>query len=125
MAATVLDYLVWLAWDQVKDVNPATRVETGPYEAWQVVGVAAVLLALAFVAGWHRHPVLAIVVLPTVFTACWVLDSATEQTPDANLWPIGAAFLATGCLVGTITCTTAGFAARVIRDQRIQSTTSG
>ena len=124
-AATVLNYLAWLAWDQTKDLNPATGVETGPYQPWQVISVAAVLLALALAAGWQRHPVLAIVVIPTVFTACWVLDAATEQTPDANLWPIGAAFLATGCLLGAVTCAAVGFAARVIRDRRIQATTSG
>jgi hypothetical protein len=125
VAATVLDYLAWLAWDQTKDVNPVTSKETGPYESWQVIGVGALLLLLALVAGWQRHPVLAIAVIPTVFTACWVLDAATEPTPDANLWPIGAAFLATGCLLGAVTCATIGFAARVIRDRRIQAATSG
>ncbi len=121
-AVTVLDYLAWLAWDQARTVDPITGRETGPYEPWQIIGVSVVLLALALMAGWQKHPLVAIVVIPAVFTACWVLDSATEQTPDANLWPIGAAFLATGCLLGAIVFVGAGFAARVVRDRRKQST---
>ncbi len=114
---TVLDYLVWLAWDQQRDVNPVTGRETGPYEPWQVIGVGAVLLVLALLAGWHRHAVLAIIVIPTVFTASWVIDAATEQTPDANLWPIGAALLAVGCLGGTAIFAGVGMAARTMRDR--------
>jgi hypothetical protein len=121
-AVTVLDYLMWLAWDQARDVHPISGRETGPYEPWQVIGVSVVALALALMAGWLRRPLVGIVVVPAVFTACWILDSATEQTPDANLWPIGAAFLATGCLLGVTVFAAAGFATRVVRDRRKAST---
>ncbi len=120
----MLDYLVWLAWDQQRDVNPVTGRETGPYEPWQVIGVGAVLLLLALIAGWQRHAVLAIIVIPTVFTACWVIDAATEQTPDANLWPIGAALLAAGCVLGMAMFAGLGVAARAMRDRPVPANKS-
>lgn len=120
--ATVLNYLAWLAWDQARTVNPVTGRETGPYDAWQVVGAGAVLLLLALTAGWRKHLVMGIVVIPTAFTACWVIDSATENTPDANLWPIGAAFVGAGSLLGTIVFAAAGLVIRLWRERLNQST---
>jgi len=121
--ATVLNYAVWLAWDQQKDFNPVTNRETGPYEAWQVIGAALVLAVLAFAAGWRRQPVLATIVIPVVFTTCWSVDAATQVTPDANLWPIGAVALAMGTLAGAALFALAGFAIPSWRD-RARATTS-
>jgi len=115
--ATVLNYALWLAWDQERDVDPVTMTETGPYEAWQVGGAAAVLAVLAFAAGWRKHPLLAIIVIPTVFTTCWAIDAATEVTPDANLWPIGAASLGVGTLLGTALVGALGSIAHSAREQ--------
>ncbi|MEU3605259.1 hypothetical protein AB0E83_07335 [Streptomyces sp. NPDC035033] len=36
-------WAVWLGWDQRRDVHPDGS-ETGPYETWQVVGLALTLL---------------------------------------------------------------------------------
>ncbi len=115
-----MDYLLWLAWDQRRVVNPVTGAETGPYEPWQVVGVGAVLLFLALVVGWKRHAVLAVIVIPTAFTACWIIDAATQQTPDANLWPIGAIYLAVGCVLGTAFFAVLGVGARALRDRSVR-----
>lgn len=115
--ATVANYALWLAWDQERDVDPVTMAETGPYEPWQVVGAAAVLALLAFAAGWRGHPLLAIIVIPTVFTACWVIDAATEVTPDANLWPIGAAFLGVGTFGGAALLAALGSITHSARDR--------
>lgn len=115
--ATVGNYALWLAWDQERDIDPVTMTETGPYEPWQVVGAAATLALLAFVAGWRQHPLLAIIVIPTVFTTCWAIDAATEVTPDANLWPIGAASLGGGTLVGTVLLGALGSIAHSVRDR--------
>lgn len=53
LAATVVagllvlvNWLVWLAWDQRRDIDPVTGDSTGPYEAWQVVGFVVVLIAV-------------------------------------------------------------------------------
>lgn len=100
LAAGVLaGYLLFLAWDQRKDVDAFGR-ETGPYQAWQVVGYGAVLAALAFTAGRLGRPWLATVVIPAVLTGCFAVDAATDADGD-GLWPIGAALLAVGSAAGT------------------------
>ncbi len=123
--ATVLNYAAWLAWDQERDLNPVTMAETGPYEAWQVIGAASVLALLAFAAGWRQHLLLAIVVIPTVFTMCFAVDAATDVTADANLWPIGAAALGAGTLLGTLLVAALASAARSARGPSRHSAIDG
>lgn len=102
-AGTALTYLVWLGWDRRRDVNPVTKEVSGPYEAWQIIGVVVVLALLAGVAGWLRHPLAAIVVIPVVFTVCWSVGASTDPyVVGANLWPIGAAAVALGSLFGAL-----------------------
>lgn len=98
---TVTAYLAFLGWDQHKDFDPVTQHESGPYEAWQVLGIGLVLAAVAFAAGWWRQAVVAAVVLPITLTACFAVDAATDPRPD-GLWPIGAAMVAVGSLFGTV-----------------------
>jgi hypothetical protein len=112
VTATVLNYLIWLGWDQHRDIDPVTGAVTGPYEAWQVICAGAVLLPLALLARWQRRVRLAAVVIPATFTACWTVDAATGQSPDANLWPIGAALLAAGSALGVALFARLGVAAR-------------
>ena len=45
---TVAAYLAWLGWDQQR--NPDG---TGPYEAWQVVGLALTLAVVAAACSWR------------------------------------------------------------------------
>ena len=102
VAATALTYMVWLGWDRQRDVDPVTHETSGPYEVWQVIGVAAVLALLAGTAAWLRHPMAAIVVIPVTFIVCWSVGAATDtHVVGANLWPIGAVGVAVGCLAGT------------------------
>jgi len=119
VTATVLNYGIWLAWDQRRDLDPATGAVTGPYEAWQVIGAGAVFLLLAVLAGWQRRVLLATVVIPAAFTACWAIDAVTGQSPDANLWPIGAALLAAGSALGVAVFARLGVAARSRRPQTV------
>lgn len=97
---TVLSYLAWLDWDQKKDRIPGTSSFEGPYEAWQVIGLALTLAALAVVASLRRAAVVAGVVIPVVLTIAWSVDAANAKSFGANLWPIGAAFLAAGSVAG-------------------------
>lgn len=56
----VAAWAVWLGWDQHRDVQPNGSV-SGPYEAWQVVGLVLTLLApvcLAAARGRARDAVL-------------------------------------------------------------------
>jgi hypothetical protein len=90
---TVAAYLAWLGWDQQR--NPDG---TGPYEAWQVVGLALTLAVVAAACSWRSADVAQAMVLVLLMAAAltvpWSLDAATERTPDANLWPVAAALLA-------------------------------
>lgn len=74
---------------------------TGPYQPWQVAGLVLGLTALAAFAGWRRLPHVGIAVIPVTMTLCWSVDAATQtETYGASLWPIGAAMVAAGTLVG-------------------------
>ena len=101
-AATALTYMVSLGWDRQRDVNPVTHESSGPYEIWQVIGVAAVLALLAGTAASLRHSMAAIVAISVTFTVCWPAGAAADpHVVGANLWPIGAVGVAVGCLAGT------------------------
>jgi hypothetical protein len=100
-ALTVTAYLGWLGWDQQRRPDG-----TGPYEAWQVVGLALTLATMTAVISWRStdftQPLAAVGVVTAVLTAAWSIDAATETTPDANLWPVGAIFLLGGTTVGLL-----------------------
>jgi hypothetical protein len=49
-AFTVASYLAWLGWDQKKTCVPGTFDSEGPYESWQVIGLAATLELLSLTA---------------------------------------------------------------------------
>jgi hypothetical protein len=106
-AWTVAAYLAWLGWDQQR--NPDG---TGPYEAWQVIGLAMTLGAVAAFSSWRSadvvQPLVVAVLVTIVLTVAWSIDAATDRTLDGNLWPVGAILLAnaSGCgliLVAVVT----------------------
>lgn len=100
--AASLTYFAWLRWDRQRDINPVTQESTGPYEVWQVIGVALVLALLAGIVAWKGHPIVAVVVISLTFTTCWSFGAATDpNVVGANLWPIGAVMVLVGCLSGT------------------------
>lgn len=47
-------WTAWLGWDQHRDVHPDGST-TGPYEAWQVVGLGLSLLAMVGWAAYRRN----------------------------------------------------------------------
>jgi peptidoglycan/LPS O-acetylase OafA/YrhL len=98
VAATV-SYLAFLGWDRNKDVDPVTGAETGPYEAWQVVGLGLVVAVLAFGAGRQHQVVPALVGIPAGLTLAFVVAAVTS--PDADLWLVGAVLVALGSAAGT------------------------
>jgi hypothetical protein len=105
VALTVASYLAWLGWDQKKTRVPGTFDLEGPYEPWQVIGLAVTLAVVAVVVTLRYTASLAIVVIPLALTVVWSVDAASGRLPDANLWPIGAASLAVGSLAGiALTC---------------------
>ena len=96
---TVAAWLGWLGWDRQR--NPD---ETGPYEAWQVVGLALTLAVVAAASSWWSadlsQAMVTIVLMAAALTVAFSVDAATEKSPDANLWPVGAGFLFAGSMLG-------------------------
>jgi uncharacterized membrane protein YphA (DoxX/SURF4 family) len=97
-AATAAGYLGWLGWDQHKDPLPGGGV-SGPYQAWQVLGLVATLGAVAVAAGRRGHPVATVLAMTMTMTACFSVDAATDADGD-GLWPIGAFLVAVGTFTG-------------------------
>ncbi|WP_406318887.1 hypothetical protein OHA77_16165 [Streptosporangium sp. NBC_01639] len=96
--ATLANYLAWLGWDRQKDVLPDGST-TGPYQPWQVAGVALGLGVLAAVAGWRRHPVIGAAAVSLTMTVCWSVAAATSD--DSGLWAVGALLVLAGTSLGT------------------------
>ncbi|MGI8334576.1 hypothetical protein ACRYCC_31885 [Actinomadura scrupuli] len=97
-AATAAGYLGWLGWDQHKDPLPGGGV-SGPYQAWQVLGLVATLCAVAVAAGRRGHPVAAVLGMTLTMTLCFSVDAAGDADGD-GLWPVGAALVAIGTFTG-------------------------
>ena len=107
-----LAYVAWLSWEHVFQIDPATGRYGGPYEAWQVMGCAATLAVLVLAVGAFHHPVLALVIVPIIFTVTWSIPAARYDV--TGLWLVGA-FLV---LMGTATGTAAlAFAADALRSR--------
>ncbi len=101
-AFTVVAYLVWLAWDQERTQIPGTSDWEGPYQPWQVVGLAVSLAGLVSLLTW-RHTGWGAISAGTVVTALtfvWSVDAAGQETIGANLWPVGAMFIFVGSAAG-------------------------
>lgn len=93
-ATTVAAYLALLGWDTRKTLDVATGNESGPYEVWQIVLLALVVGALAFVAGRKHQIVPAVVAVPLALGA--VFTAIAVSSPEPGFWPVGAALLALG-----------------------------
>lgn len=96
---TVAAWLVWLGWDQ-----PRNPDETGPYEAWQVVGLALTLAVVAAASSWWSadlsQAMVVVVLMAAALTVPASIDWATDKTPDASFWMLGAGFLFAGTMLG-------------------------
>jgi hypothetical protein len=102
--AAALDYFAWLGWDHDRDVNPDGS-STGPYQAWQVIGLVVVLVCLAWVAGRAGTPWLGSAVLTMTISVCFAIEAATESGSD-GLWPIGVLLVLAGTMLGALTVAT-------------------
>ncbi|WP_431683142.1 hypothetical protein [Kitasatospora sp. KL5] len=90
-------WAAWLGWDQHQDVHPDGSV-SGPYEAWQVIGLVLTLLAPVYWAA-SRNRVAAAVLGTTagLAAAAWY-----DWSDDASgLFVIGVGTVMVGSLVAT------------------------
>ncbi|MFF6773871.1 hypothetical protein ACFY8W_09920 [Streptomyces sp. NPDC012637] len=90
-------WAAWLGWDQVRDVHPDGSV-SGPYEAWQVVGLVLTLLAPLYWTASRRHVTAG--ALGT--TAGLAVAACVDWSDDASgLYMIGVLLVLLGSLAGT------------------------
>ncbi|MFF9474541.1 hypothetical protein ACF1E9_18205 [Streptomyces roseolus] len=91
-------WAAWLGWDQRRDVHPDGS-ETGPYETWQVVGLALTLLVpvvWAAVRGHRRDGALGT-------SAGLALAAFLDWSDDASgLYLVGTVMVGGGCLAATL-----------------------
>jgi hypothetical protein len=102
---SVLAWVAWLGWDQEYQVDPATGIASGPYEAWQVVGCVLTLLVAAVVAGVAARAVVAAAWVTVPFTVCWTVSAARED--ETGLFAVGALMIAVGLYLGSLAVATA------------------
>jgi uncharacterized membrane protein (DUF4010 family) len=90
-------WAAWLGWDQHRDVQP-DGTTTGPYEAWQVMGLVLTLLAPVYWAASRRY--IAGAVLGT--TAGLTVAAYYDWSDDSSgLFMVGVGMVMMGSLVVT------------------------
>lgn len=83
------NYLSWLAWDTDKSNG-------GPYEAWQVIGLAVVQLVLVVSAVAATRSRWTAAVVPPALVLCFAAIALNESGNSDGLWVVGAVMLAAG-----------------------------
>jgi hypothetical protein len=96
-AATV--WAGWLGRDDQYQVDPVSRIASGPYESWQVIGAGLCLTALlisALVVG--LPPQYACGAVTFGFTAAWTVHAARQDA--SGLFLVGTIMLLVGLTMG-------------------------
>ncbi len=90
-------WAAWLGWDQHRDVHP-DGTTTGPYEAWQVIGLVLTLLAPVYWAASRHHFAAAMLGVPLGLTAAAFYDWSDDSS---GLFVVGAGLVMVGSLAAT------------------------
>jgi hypothetical protein len=90
-------WAAWLGWDQHRDVHPDGST-TGPYEAWQVIGLVLTLLAPVCWAASRRHATDAVLGTTAGLTAAASYDWSDDTS---GLFAVGVALIMLGTLAAT------------------------
>lgn len=72
-------------------------------EPWRVWCLCLVLGAVAAAGGWLKNAGGTAAIMTVVTTLMFSIDGSTEETIDANMWPIGAFFLFIAAFAGLMT----------------------
>lgn len=94
---TLAVWAAWLGWDQHRDVHPDGS-ETGPYEAWQVIGLVLTLLAPVYWAASRRYIAGAVLGVTGGLTAAAYYDWSDDSS---GLFMVGVGMVMVGSLVVT------------------------
>lgn len=105
----VAAWAAWLGWDQHRDVHPDGSV-SGPYEAWQVIGLVLTLLASVYWAASRHHRASAVYGTTVGLTAAACYDWSDDAS---GLFLVGVGMVLVAGLVATSTlCTLVASATR-------------
>ena len=94
---TLAVWAAWLGWDQHRDVQPDGSV-TGPYEAWQVIGLVVTLLAPVYWAASRRYIAGAVLGVTLGLTVAAYYDWSDDSS---GLFMVGVGLIMVGSLVVT------------------------
>ncbi|MFC9280327.1 hypothetical protein [Streptomyces collinus] len=90
-------WAAWLGWDQHRDVHPDGST-TGPYQAWQVIGLVLTLLAAVGWAAYRDYVTGAVLGTTAGLTAAAYVDWSDDSS---GLFVIGVGLVMVGTFVGT------------------------
>ncbi|MEU3553489.1 hypothetical protein [Streptomyces fragilis] len=90
-------WAAWLGWDQHYDVHPDGST-TGPYQAWQVIGLVLTLLPPVLWAAYRRWFTGAVLGTTTGLAAAAWYDWSDDAS---GLFAVGVAMITIGSLAGT------------------------
>ncbi|MFD7560918.1 MULTISPECIES: hypothetical protein [unclassified Streptomyces] len=96
-AMAMAGWAAWLGWDQIRDVQPDGSV-TGPYQVWQVVGLAMTLLVAVCWAASHDYEAAAILGVPAGLGIAAYYDWSDD---GSGLFVIGVLMITIGSLFTT------------------------
>ncbi|WP_406434060.1 hypothetical protein [Streptomyces sp. NBC_01589] len=111
-AVALAAWAAWLGWDQHRDVQP-DGTTTGPYEAWQVIGLVLTLLAPVYWAASRRYIAGAVLGIPVGLTVAAYYDWSDDSS---GLFMVGVGMVMVGSLV--VTAVISAVIASVKRDGR-------
>ncbi|MGD1217308.1 hypothetical protein AB9Q10_02635 [Streptomyces krungchingensis] len=94
---TLALWAAWLGWDQHQDVRPDGST-TGPYEAWQVIGLVLTLLAPVYWAASRSHVAAAVLGTTIGLTVASYVDWSDDSS---GLFMVGVGMVMVGSLVVT------------------------
>lgn len=97
-AVTLAAWAGWLGWDQHRDEHPDGST-TGPYEAWQVIGLVLTLLVPVCWAAYRRLFASAVVGTTAGLTVASFYDWSDD---GSGLFMIGVMMVAAGSLAATV-----------------------
>ncbi|MGY0017851.1 hypothetical protein [Streptomyces sp. cg35] len=90
-------WAAWLGWDQHRDVHP-DGTTTGPYAAWQVIGLALTLLVPVCWAASRRHVTGTVLGTSAGLTVAAFVDWSDDSS---GLYAVGAGMVMVGSLAAT------------------------
>jgi flagellar biosynthesis protein FliR len=94
---TLAVWAAWLGWDQHRDVQP-DGTTTGPYEAWQVIGLVLTLLVPVYWAASRRYIAGAVLGITVGLTVAAYYDWSDDSS---GLFMVGVGMVMMGSLVAT------------------------